>query len=433
MWLPLEDVSLFGTPAELQARETRWLFFLGRLAPSSNAAAVQGQLDTAAAGMARDWPDSHRERGVRFQIMAERDNERRSLATGAAIGMGLVGLVLLLACFNVANLLLARAVEQERDMGIRAALGARPSRLLRLVVTEGFVIASLAGVLSLLLAWWTQSLVSSFAIPIEQPQHLDFTPDATVVGFIAAIVIVAGVLPGLWPAIAAARVDLLRVLGSQGGNSAGGRPSPLRRWLVGAQVAGSTSFLALAALLIQSFGYLAEAPMGFARDRLVVAEFHPASNGFDSEASQRYVEALLDRERALPGVTAVAVADRAPFFIGFERETLVWPAGGTCEPATCPKVATFAAGANYFATMGIPLLPVASSPLPTPRRSSLSTARLRASNGPTAAASAKPFGSASTAPPRPSSAWRRGTRPAASTANGRPSTSRLAASSTAGS
>jgi predicted permease len=355
VWLPLDDIALFGSPPELQARETRWLFFLGRLHPSSNAAAVQGQLDTAAAAMARDWPDSHGERGVRFRIMAERDDERRSLATGAAIGMGLIGLVLLLACFNVANLLLARAVERERDMGIRAALGAKPSRLLRLVVTEGFVIASLAGVLSLLLAWWTQSLVSSFAIPIEQPQHLDFTPDATVVGFIAGIVVVAGVLPGLWPAIAAARVDLLRVLGSQGGSAAGGRPSPLRRWLVGAQVAGSTAFLALAALLIQSFGYLAEAPMGFARDRLLVAEFHPASNGFDNEASQRYVEALLDRGRALPGVASVAVADRAPFFIGFERETLAWPDGGVCEPSDCPKVATFAAGANYFATMGIPL------------------------------------------------------------------------------
>lgn len=356
VWLPLDDVALFGTSAELQARETRWLFLLGRVDASSNAAAVQGQLDTAAAAMARDWPDSHRERGARFRMLTERDSERRSLATGAAIGMGLIGLVLLLACFNVANLLLARAVERERDMGIRTALGAKPSRLLRLVVTEGLVIASLAGALSLLLAWWTQSLVSTFAIPIEQPQHLDFTPDLTVVTFIATIVMIAGVLPGLWPAIAAARVDVLRVLGSQGGNAAGGRPSPLRRWLVGAQIAGSTAFLALAALLLQSFSYLADAPLGFARDRLVVAEFHPASNGYDGNASARYVDALRHRVRALPGVASVAVVDRAPFFIGFERRTPTWPDGGACEPATCPKVPTLAAGAGYFATMGIPLV-----------------------------------------------------------------------------
>ncbi|MDP2317808.1 MAG: ADOP family duplicated permease [Acidobacteriota bacterium] len=356
VWLPLDDVALFGMPAQLQARDTRWLFFLGRLAAGSSAAEVQGQLDTAAAAMARDWPDSHRERGARFQMLSEGNSERRAVAAGAAIGMGLIGLVLLLACFNVANLLLARALERERDMGIRTALGARPARLLRLVITEGFVIASLAGALALLLAWWTESLVGSFAIPIEVPQHLDFTPDLAVVAFIAAIVIVAGVLPGLWPAISAARLDVLRVLGSQGGTSASGRPSPLRRWLVGAQIAGSTAFLALAVLFIQSFSHLANAPMGFASEHLVVAEFHPASNGYTADASRRYVDALLDRVRALPGVTGAAVADRAPFFIGFDRETPVWPDGGVCEPATCPKVATLAAGPGWFATMGIPLI-----------------------------------------------------------------------------
>lgn len=356
IWLPLEDVSLFATPPDLQARETRWLFFLGRLTAKSTPAEVQGQLDHAAAAMARDWPESHRDRGARFRMFSEGNSELRGLASAAAIGMGLIGLVLLLACFNVANLLLARAVERERDMGIRAALGARPARLLRLVVTEGFVIASLAGGLALLLAWWTQSLVGSFAIPIEEPQHLDLTPNLTVVLFIAGIVVVAGVLPGLWPAISAARVDVLRVLGSQGGNSAGGRPSPLRRWLVGAQVAGSTAFLALAVLLIQSFSYLGNAPMGFARDHLVVAEFYPASNGYSADASRRYVEALLDRIKALPGMTGAAVADRAPFFIGFENETAVWPDGGVCDPVTCPKVATLVAGPEYFETMGIAMM-----------------------------------------------------------------------------
>ena len=272
------------------------------------------------------------------------------MATGAAIGMGLIGLVLLLACFNVANLLLARAVERERDMGIRTALGARPSRLLRLVVTEGFVIAALAGVLSLLLAWWTQSLVSTFAIPIEQPQHLDFTPDAHRRRLHRRrSSLVAGVLPGLWPAISAARVDVLRVLGSQGGNAAGGRPSPLRRWLVGAQIAGSTAFLALAALLIQSFSYLADAPMGFARDRLVVAELHPASNGYDADASRRYVDALRERRA---GAARRQPASRSPIARRSSSASTArrrcGPTAGVCDAATCPKVATLAAGVGYF-------------------------------------------------------------------------------------
>ncbi len=200
VWLPLDELTLFGTSPKLQARDTRWLFMLGRLKPDVDAPAVQGQLDAAAASMAKDWPDSHRDRGARFRMLSERDSEFRGLAAGAAIGMGLIGLILLLACFNVANPLLARAVERERDMGIRTVLGATPARLMRLVVTEGFVIATLSGAAALVLAWWTQSLVGSFAMPIEQPQHIDLTPDFTVVGFIAALVLIAGVLPGLWPA-----------------------------------------------------------------------------------------------------------------------------------------------------------------------------------------------------------------------------------------
>ena len=356
VWLPLEDIALFGTSPRLQARETRWLFFLGKLQAGSSVAEVQGQLDAASTQMSKDWPDSHRDRGARFRLFTQRNSELRRIAAGAAIGMGLIGLVLLLACFNVANLLLARAVERERDMGIRTALGARPSRLIRLVVTEGFVIAGMSGVLALIIAWWTQSLVGSFAMPIEQPQHLDLTPDVRVFGFIGFLVFVAGVLPGLWPALVTARVDVLRVLGSQGGNVAGGRPSPMRRWLVGAQIAGSTAFLAIAALFVQSVGRIVDMDLGFDRDRLVVAELEPASIGYDADATRRYVDALLARARALPGVTDAAVVDRAPFFIGFDRVTPVSPDGGTCDADVCPKIATLAAGPGYFRSMGISLV-----------------------------------------------------------------------------
>jgi predicted permease len=352
VWLPLQDLALFKTSPALAARETRWLFFLGRLLPGASPAEVQGRLDTAAAMMARDWPESHRDRGARFRMIAEGNSELRGLAAAAAIGMSLMGLVLLLACFNVANLLLARAVERERDMGIRTALGARPGRLMRLVIAEGVVVAAASGGLALVVARWTQTLLGSFAIPIEQPQHIDLSPDATVVGFVALLVIVAGVLPGLWPAVSAARVNVARVLGSQGGNASGGRPSRLRAWLVGAQVAGSTAFLAMAALFVQSVGHLSDVDPGFDRDHLVAADVEPASQGLGAEASERYVDALLTRTRALPGVADAAVIDRAPFFMGFDREVSVWPGGQPCGDA-CPKVRTHAAGPGYFRTMGI--------------------------------------------------------------------------------
>jgi putative ABC transport system permease protein len=356
VWLPLEEIALFGTSPKLQARDARWLFFLGKLRDGINLAEVQGRLDTVNAQMSRDWPGSHRDRGARFRLFTERNSELRGIAAGAAVGMGIIGLVLLLACFNVANLLLARAVERQRDLGIRAALGAKPSRLMRLVVTEGFVIAGLAGMLALIVAWWTQSLVTSFAIPIEEPQHLDLTPDGNVLLFIAALVFIAGVLPGLWPAIAAARVNVVRVLGSQGANASTGRPSPLRRWLVGAQIAGSTAFLAIAGLLAQSYLGLTAADYGFDKDHLVVAQFNPASHGYDADRSRRYVDALLARVSALPGVTGAAAIDNAPFFVGFDRVTPVWPDNGSCADGKCPNVATLAAGPGYFRTMGVAMV-----------------------------------------------------------------------------
>jgi predicted permease len=356
VWLPLDDLVLFGRSDAVRNREARWLFVMGQLQTGVTVPEVQGLVGAAAAAMTREWPDTHKDRRARVKMLGQRTAELRGIAIGATVGMAIIGLVLLLACFNVANLLLARAVERERDMGIRAALGASRARMMRLVVTEGFVIAALAGAIALVVASWTQSVITSFAIPIDEPQHIDLSPDRHVIGFIAVLVIIAGVLPGLWPAFVAARVDVSRVLGSQGANAAGGRPSPLRRWLVGAQIAGSTAFMAVAVLLFQSYGYLSAADFGFAREHLLVAEFEPASNGYAADRAGRYVAALTARVRALPGVADVAVADNVPFFIGFDRQTIVWPEVGMCETVTCATYPTYAVSPGYFRTMGIPLV-----------------------------------------------------------------------------
>lgn len=352
LWLPLGDVNFFNGAPSLQAREHRWLFLLGRILAGTSAAEVQSRVEAAAAAMARDWPDTHRGRGARFRMMGGGNGELRQLSTAAAIAMGVIGLVLLLACFNVANLLLARAVERERDLAVRAALGAGAARLMRLAVTEGMVIATLGGVTALALAGLTQPLVGSFAIPVDSPQHIDLTPDLRVVMFTALLVLVAG-LPGLWPAAAALRVDVVRAVGTSGGNSAGARSSRVRGMLVAAQVAGSTAFLIVAALLAQSFGQLSAADRGFDRDRLLVAEFSPSSHGFDDESAERYSRALAERIRALPGVSHVALADRAPFFVGFPHMTKVssTPAGCGAD-GHCVEYRTLAVDPAYFDTIG---------------------------------------------------------------------------------
>jgi predicted permease len=354
IWMPLEGLPAFGTAALLQRRDTRWLFVMAKPHPGINAAALQGHLDTAVAEMARQWPETHRGHPVAYFPIGEVNGERAGVAAAAMIGLGIIGLVLLLACFNVANLLLARAVERERDMGIRAALGARPSRLIRLVVTEGFLIAALSGGLALLLAFWTQALLGTFAMPIEQPQHIDLRPDRNVLLFIAAVIVIAGVLPGVWPALSAARVNVLQVLGSHGANRGGG-PAPLRQWLAAAQVAGSTMFLVMAGLFVQSYGYVLQVDPGFDRAHLVLAQAEPAQHGLDREASRRYFEILEDRVRAMPGIVATAMAQRAPFFIGYDTMMTVWPDDGVCGGDACPTLPVYPVSPDYFHTMGIAL------------------------------------------------------------------------------
>ena len=112
-------------------------------------------------------------------------------------------------------------------------------------------------------------------------------------------------------------------------------------------------FLAIAALFVQSYGRLSLADLGFDRDQLLVAEFEPAAHGYDADRAERYVAALLARARALPGVSDAAIADRAPFFIGFERTTAVSSTGAPCETVACPAYATMAVGPGYFNTMGM--------------------------------------------------------------------------------
>ncbi|MCC7126330.1 MAG: ABC transporter permease [Acidobacteria bacterium] len=349
VWIPLDELTLLRTSPTLRGPDERWLFAIARPGPSQTMTALEAQL--AAISIARD---ARADTGEPREVAARPLGEVWS-ATGnraAALVMGTIGLVLLLACFNVANQLLARAIERERDMGVRTALGASRWRLLRQMSLEGLLFASLAGIVATLLAWWTTALLTRLAPPLDTPQWVDLRPDARVITFLVGVIALAGVLPGLWPAISASRVDVVRALAGQGGWS-GGRPSPVRRWLVGAQVAGATTFLVLAVLFVQSFSALQSANTGLAQDELLVAEFAPASHGYTAERAAAYVDVLTARARALPGVVDVAVADRAPFFLGADRSLTLWPDGRTCSAVEpCETVTAFAVSAGYFRTAG---------------------------------------------------------------------------------
>jgi predicted permease len=355
VWVPLSAFDS-ANHSRFTRGDTRWLFLLGKMMPGITVAEVQSRVTRAAADMSREWPDTHRGRRAHFRLLSEANAELRGVAIAASLSMAVIGLVLLLACFNVTNLLLARAIDRERDMGIRTALGARPSRLFRLIVIEGLVLSVASGSLAMIVAAWTQSLAGAFAIPIDVPQRIDLSIDWRVLTFAGVLMVVAGFLPAVWPAISAARVNVSRVLGAQSATVVSGRPSGLRRWLVGVQMAGSTAFLSLAMLFIQSYSQLLDADLGFDREHLLVLDVDPVAHGQSPADAGRYAVQLLDAIRAVPGMRSAALVDRAPFFIGFDRPTKVWPSASGCSDEGCPEYPTYAVGPQYFDTLGVVLV-----------------------------------------------------------------------------
>jgi putative ABC transport system permease protein len=351
LWVPAESRAVWQ-PSRVESETNLGVGVIGRVATGATIPAINARLQTAAATIARQWPRTHARRTARFELMSEWVPELQAIARASVAGMAAVGLVLVIACFNVTTMLLARGVERQREIGIRAAVGASRWRLLRQQMVEGLVLSGLAGMAAAVVAIWSQDLLSAFAIPISTPQRLNVAPDITVIAFIGAMVVAAGILPALAPAVGAARLDLVRALSAQGHSGCGGRPSRARRALVFLQIAGSTAFLTVAALFVQSFMWTGTVDPGFETERAVVVSVDPSGNGYDTERSRLTIEQMVQRLKGVTGVVDVAVADRLPFYIGFARTMPVGIRDVPCAGGGCPRVVTYSVSANYFRTMG---------------------------------------------------------------------------------
>jgi predicted permease len=261
--------------------------------------------------------------------------------------------VLLIACFNVAGLLLARASERQREIGVRAALGASRGRVIRQLVTEGALLAVLSGAAALIVSAWSADLLSAFSLPSPIPQRLHIGIDRRLVAFTAVLVLVAGVLPALLPGLQATRADLVRSLKMEA--ALGGRPSRSRNIFVIAQVTGSTIFLAAALLFVRSFYNSATFDPGFDTEHSLVLELKPSDYGYDETRSRVLFENLVERVRAVPGVQAAGLADRAPFYVGFAKSSKVSSSSTECTTVQCQSTIVYGVGTGHFAALGIPI------------------------------------------------------------------------------
>ena len=287
------------------------IFPIGRLAPGVTLEQARKEADALGSRLATQYAATNIALGINVKPFQEQivQNVRPALL----LLLGAVALVLLIACANVANLLLARAVTRRRELAVRAALGASRWTIVRQLLSENVVLALLGGALGLLLAQWgVESLVAVAGPTLPGAEQVQV--DGQVLVFSLVISVLAGLLSGLAPAFTASRLDLRETLNEEtrggSGSSRGGR---LRASLVVAEVALATTLLLGAGLLLRSFARLQSMPAGFETSRLLVADLPLSPQAYATNTQRgRFAEELLRRAESLPGVKAAALTTAVP-------------------------------------------------------------------------------------------------------------------------
>ena len=347
-WIPLLMDS-----KSLGSRGSHWANAIGRLKLGVTVKAAQADLKLIASRLEKQYPNSNDKVGA--AVTSLRDDmvgdSRRSLF----MLLTAVGLVLLIACANVANLLLSRAMARQKEVAIRSALGASRVRLLRQLLTESLLLSLAGGGLGLLLAWGGVALFSS-AKSYSLPQFNAVQVNGTVLAFTLALAIVTGVLFGVFPALQTSRPDMHGEL--KGGAGSSISPGRRRRFtsnaLVVAEIALALILLVSAGLLLKDFAHLRSLDIGVRRDGVWTAAVQlPEANYKTDRQQYDFSQALLERSRRIGGVDSVALSDRLPLEGG--SNYYVKLRGQTSEMSN-QLVETHAVSPEYFRAMGVRLL-----------------------------------------------------------------------------
>ena len=336
-------------------RETHYLSIVGRLQPGVALTQAQGDINTIVARLHQQYPVTT---GHNVQLIPLRELSAGPVRQTLVVLLAVVGLVLLIACANVANLLLARAVARRREIAVRTALGAGRWRIVRQLLTESMLLSFVGGALGLGLAWGLVRLLVA-ASPQQLPRVQEITLDLRVLLFTLGVSLLTGLLFGLAPAIAATRQSLGHFLKEAGrGGAQGLAHNRLRGLLVVAEVVFSLVLLVCAGLLGRSFVRMLEVNPGFRPDHVVTMWMNFTSANYAPKGrSTQFLEQLLPRVAALPGVEGVAVSNDLPLEGDDTTTGLSEVEGGAPYPrGQQPLTGIHAINPGYFQAMGIPLL-----------------------------------------------------------------------------
>jgi putative ABC transport system permease protein len=333
-------------------RGAHYLSVIGRLKPGVSVTQAEAELKLLAAQLARQYPDSNKGWSVFVSPML--DYSVRDVRVVLYVLLGAVGCVLLIACANIANLLLARATARHRELSIRAALGASRWRLVRQLLTESVLLALVGGAAGLLVAYWGLDALLALA-PTDLPRASGIHLDGAVLIFSFLLSVATGVVFGVAPAWLAAHTDMNESLkqGSRGSTDARGR---LRGALVVIEVAFALVLLGGAGLLARSFMRLTHVDPGFNPKNATVLRLSLPEKKYEKDAQQvAFADALLERLRALPGVQEVGLTHTLPL-LGDWVLTFEIAGRPPVAPSDLPNTNYYAVTPGYFHAMGIPLI-----------------------------------------------------------------------------
>ena len=352
LWVPIAF-----TAQEAANRGRHYLQVIARLKPGVTLQQARAEMNTIAARLQQQHPDQNT--GLGAAVTPLHEHVAGDIKPALLVLLGAVGFVLLIACANVANMLLARAAARQKEIAVRVALGASRWRLLRQFLAESVLLAALGGGVGLLLAVWGVSLLKTF-IPENISQVRAITVDAKVLIFTLLVSLLTGLIFGLAPAAHASILNLNETLKEGGRDSAAGsRGNRIRGLLVVGEVAVSLVLLIGAGLLINSFLRLRNVDPGFRTDNLLtMSVVLPQQKYPDRARRSAFYTELVRRVEALPGVKSAAVANWIPLVrqgdsIGFSIEGRPDPAPGQGKR---PTVVTRVVHPHYFRTMGIQFL-----------------------------------------------------------------------------
>jgi predicted permease len=360
-WFPLAMQAQIEVGSNwLDKRGAEILFVQGRLKPGVSAAQAQTAINLIAAQLEREYPDDNTGKRITLSPPGLFGNSMRGNMLGfVGLLMAVVGLVLLLACINLANLLLARAADRRREIAVRLALGASRFRLVRQLLTESLLLACGGGLLGLLPALWLVDLLKAFKLPPNVPVVFAIQVDYRVYLFTFLLSLATGVLFGLLPAWQATKTDLVSALKDEGAFSSqwrAARTISMKSGLIVLQVALSLILLVGGGLMVRALQQANTLKLGFEPQHAAELSFDLRLQGYESAQRKEFQKRLWERVRNLPGVQAAGLADLLPVDLHFSR-TAVYLEGRLPERnARVPSAMYNLAGPGYFQAMGTRLL-----------------------------------------------------------------------------